>query len=90
MIQLYTQQLKTWEQIHGREHEPFTVMSGATDANILRGHDIPTARIGLAKSRLFDIDFALGMNSVSVSELRRLTKFLVLSTLHYFGGFSNG
>ena len=74
-----------WEQLHGRAHEPFTVMSGATDANILRQHSIPTARIGLAKAKLPNIDFALGMNCVAVSDLRHLTKFLVMSVLHYFG-----
>ena len=74
-----------WEQLHGRAHEPFTVMSGATDANILRQHGIPTARIGLAKAKLPNIDFALGMNCVAMSDLRHLTKFLVMSVLHYFG-----
>ena len=74
-----------WEHLHGRPHEPFTLMSGATDANILRQHGIPTARIGLAKAKLPNVDFALGMNCVAISELRRLTKFLTLSVLHYFG-----
>jgi len=74
-----------WEQLQGRPHEPFTLMSGATDANILRQHGIPTARIGLAKAKLPDVDFALGMNCVSIAELRHLTKFLVMSVLHYFG-----
>ena len=82
--------IRVWEEMNDRPHEPFTVMSGATDANILRGGGIPTARIGMAKSKLPDIDFALGMNSVAVSELRRLTKFLVLSALHYFGDQSHG
>lgn len=82
--------ITVWEQLHEKDHELFTVMSGATDANILRGHGIPTARIGLAKSNLPNLDFALGMNSVAISEMRKLTKFLVLSVLHYFGEFSNG
>lgn len=73
-----------WEQLAGRPHEDFTVMSGATDANILRQHGIPTARIGLAKVNLPDVDFALGMNCVAVKDLRHLTKFLVMSVLHYF------
>ncbi|MFN3211710.1 MAG: M20 family metallopeptidase [Henriciella sp.] len=82
--------ISVWEELHGRPHEPFTVMSGATDANILRGLGIPTARIGLAKAKLPDVDFALGMNCVAISELRQLTKFLVLSTLDYLGGAANG
>ena len=77
-----------WEHLNGRPHEAFTIMSGATDANILRQHGIPTARIGLAKARRPDIDFALGMNCVAISELRRLTKFLTLSVLHYYGKVS--
>lgn len=76
---------KVWETLKGRTHEPFTMMSGATDANILRQHGIPTARIGLAKAPLPNIDFALGMNCVAISDLRHLTKFLVMSVLHYFG-----
>jgi len=76
---------KVWEELHGRPHEPFTLMSGATDANILRGHGIATARIGLAKAKLPNIDFALGMNCVAIEELRHLTKFLAMSVLHYFG-----
>ena len=76
---------QVWEQLQGRPHEPFTLMSGATDANILRQHGIPTARIGLAKTKLPDVDFALGMNCVSIAELRYLTKFLVMSVLNYFG-----
>lgn len=82
--------ISVWEELHGRSHEPFTVMSGATDANILRGLGIPTARIGLAKAKLPDVDFALGMNCVAISELRQLTKFLVLSTLKYLGGHTDG
>lgn len=82
--------ISVWEELHGRPHEPFTVMSGATDANILRGLGIPTARIGLAKARLPDVDFALGMNCVAISELRQLTKFLTLSTLNYLGGRTDG
>ena len=79
---------QVWEHLNGRPHEPFTLMSGATDANILRQHGIPTARIGLAKAKLPNVDFALGMNCVAISELRHLTKFLTLSVLHYFGKVS--
>ena len=80
--------IQVWERLKGRPHEAFTVMSGATDANILRQHGIPTARIGLAKAKFPNVDFALGMNCVALSELRHLTKFLTLSVLHYFGKVS--
>lgn len=85
IIQTTTQ---VWEHLKGRPHEPFTLMSGATDANILRQHGIPTARIGLAKAKLPSVDFALGMNCVAINELRHLTKFLTLSVLKYFGKMS--
>jgi acetylornithine deacetylase/succinyl-diaminopimelate desuccinylase-like protein len=67
-----------WEEAEGRRHEDVTGMSGATDANILRAAGIPTARIGMPKvpgepSR----DFALGMNTVDVRELERLTRALI-------------
>lgn len=80
--------MQVWEHLNGRPHETFTVMSGATDANILRQHGIPTARIGLAKAKLPNVDFALGMNCVAIDELRHLTKFLTLSVLTYFGKMS--
>ena len=79
-----------WEELHGCKHEPFTLMSGATDANILRQSGIPTARIGLPKSDLPDLDFQLGMNSVSVSALRELTTLLVSSALRFTTGGADG
>lgn len=82
--------ISVWEALNGRAHEPFTVMSGATDANILRGLGVPTARIGLAKAKLPDVDFALGMNCVAISELRHLTKFLTLSTMEFLRGCADG
>jgi len=75
--------IKVWEELKNRPHEPFTLMSGATDANILRRHGIPTARIGLAKADIPGLDFALGMNCAALSEMRHLTKLLVMSALRY-------
>jgi len=53
--------------------------SGATDANILRGRGIPTVRVGMPKvtDSLFDIDFARGMNTVSVRAMEKLTRHLI-------------
>ncbi len=82
--------ISVWESLFDGPHQTFKLMSGATDANILRAHGIPTARIGLAKADLPDLDFALGMNCVSIRELRRLTTFLILSTLHYLGEANHG
>ena len=52
-------------------------MSGATDANILRAHGVPTARVGLQKAKLPNIDFQLGMNAVAIKDLYELTLLLV-------------
>jgi acetylornithine deacetylase/succinyl-diaminopimelate desuccinylase-like protein len=38
--------VRAWEEREGRPHQPATGTSGATDAAILRGHGVPTARIG--------------------------------------------
>ncbi|MER5434152.1 deacylase [Streptomyces sp. NPDC002588] len=68
-----------WEAFEGREHEVVRGNSGATDANILRGRGIPTVRVGMPKvtEAPFDIDFAAGMNTVSVRAMEKLTRHLV-------------
>lgn len=75
--------IAAWEAIEGRRHEPATGMSGATDANILRSRGVPTARIGMPKvadpALAVDpaADFAMGMNTVDVREMVRLTRHLI-------------
>ena len=68
-----------WEALEGRPHEVVNGNSGATDANILRGRGIPTVRVGMPKvtEAPFDIDFARGMNTVSVREMQKLTRHLI-------------
>lgn len=73
-----------WEHLEGTAHEPPTGTSGATDANILRSRGVPTARIGMPKVPPADlaaaglpVDFFSGMNTVSVSDMVRLTHHLV-------------
>ncbi|MEV2211693.1 deacylase [Streptomyces sp. NPDC050997] len=68
-----------WEAFEGREHEAILGNSGATDANILRGRGIPTVRVGMPKvtEAPFDIDFARGMNTVSVRAMEKLTRHLI-------------
>ncbi|MER5528667.1 deacylase [Streptomyces sp. NPDC002677] len=68
-----------WEAFEGHAHEVIRGNSGATDANILRGRGIPTVRVGMPKvtDALFDIDFARGMNTVSVRAMEKLTRHLV-------------
>ncbi|MFD7781381.1 M20 family metallopeptidase [Streptomyces sp. NPDC059753] len=68
-----------WEAFEGRPHEAVGGNSGATDANILRGRGIPTVRVGMPKvaDAPFDIDFSRGMNTVSVREMKKLTRHLI-------------
>ncbi|WP_299541455.1 M20 family metallopeptidase [uncultured Streptomyces sp.] len=68
-----------WEALEGRPHEVVNGNSGATDANILRGRGVPTVRVGMPKvaHAPFDIDFARGMNTVSVREMQKLTRHLI-------------
>lgn len=69
--------IEGWEHIEGAVHQPVPGLSGATDANILRGHGIPTARIGLPKADLPGIDFQCGMNMVGIDDMVRLTRHLL-------------
>jgi acetylornithine deacetylase/succinyl-diaminopimelate desuccinylase-like protein len=41
--------IRGWEAVEGRPHEPIVGTSGATDAEILRGHGVPTARLGMPR-----------------------------------------
>jgi acetylornithine deacetylase/succinyl-diaminopimelate desuccinylase-like protein len=72
--------MRGWEDVEGRPHAPRTNQSGATDANILRGHGVPTARVGMARvpdDAPMPDDFSKGMNVVSLREMERLTRCLV-------------
>ncbi|GAA0514894.1 hypothetical protein Ade02nite_94980 [Paractinoplanes deccanensis] len=71
-----TETIRAWEAAAGKPHQPITDNSGATDANILRARGVPTARVGMPKAPLPGIDFALGMNTVQVTEMRRLCEVL--------------
>lgn len=72
-----------WEAVAGRRHELVTANSGATDANILRMHGIPTARVGMPKVNHTiagdPVDFEEGMNTVDLRDMVRLVEVLVRS-----------
>lgn len=74
-----------WEAVAGVAHQPNRHNSGATDANVLRMHGVPTARLGMAKVPRgiggAEVDFTLGMNLVDVREMRRLVEILVRAVL---------
>ncbi|MYS85125.1 M20 family metallopeptidase [Embleya scabrispora] len=71
--------IAAWERMEGRAHEPIRGNSGATDANILRSRGIPTVRVGMPKvaDASSPIDFTLGMNTVDVQWMQRLSEYLV-------------
>lgn len=71
--------IEAWEAREGRPHEPVRDSSGATDANILRSRGIPTVRIGMPKATdtPFELDFAMGMNTLDLEEAERFTHYLV-------------
>jgi len=74
--------IASWEDREGRPHEPIVANSGATDANILRAHGIPTARIGMQRAgegAPLEPDFPRGMNVVELAEVRRLAETLIHS-----------
>ena len=73
--------IEAWEAVEGRPHQPVPGLSGATDANLLRGHGIPTARIGLPKATLPGIDFQRGMNAVSLAAMAKLTRQLIYTAI---------
>lgn len=67
-----------WESVEGTPHRDVAGMSGATDATILRSRGIPTVRVGMPKvPGAPSADFQLGMNTVDVAEMARLTRCLV-------------
>ena len=69
--------IAAWESVAGKKHEPILGLSGATDANILRAHGVPTARTGLPKAPIEGYDFQLGMNAAYLPYLEDLTKVLI-------------
>ena len=75
-----------WERVAREPHTPIRGNSGATDANILRSRGIPTARVGMPKVGYgldgAPPDFAAGMNTVDLGEMRRLTEILVRTAVN--------
>lgn len=76
--------IAAWEDLEQRVHTPITGNSGATDANILRRHGIPTARVGMPKvgnDAPCPPDFARGMNVVDLDETSKLAALLVRAVI---------
>ncbi|MDY6944096.1 MAG: M20/M25/M40 family metallo-hydrolase [Pseudomonadota bacterium] len=73
--------IQAWEAVEGRAHQPVAGLSGATDANILRAHGIPTARIGLPKSQSVALAFREGMNTAPIAAMKKLVQALIHASI---------
>ncbi|MBW8485874.1 peptidase dimerization domain-containing protein [Actinomadura parmotrematis] len=86
-----TATVAAWEEAAGAAFAPVTGNSGATDANILRARGVPTVRVGMPKVRTDALtpdpsaDFQMGMNTVDLTEMERLTRLLVRVAVDVIG-----
>jgi hypothetical protein len=70
--------IAAWESVANARHAYRTNTSGATDANILRGHGVPTARVGPPPARPglpYEGTFSMGV--AEVDGLMKLARILV-------------
>ncbi len=73
--------MRAWEFVEERPHEPHGNTSGATDAAILRGRGIPTARLGLPRAAPPSAYQGFSMGVAHVESMYRLTKCLVYAVI---------
>jgi hypothetical protein len=74
--------MRAWEYVEEKQHRPRTGTSGATDANILRSHGIPTARLGMPRQTGPQNPRArFSMDSCNVSGMKQLTKCLIYAAI---------
>jgi acetylornithine deacetylase/succinyl-diaminopimelate desuccinylase-like protein len=69
--------MRAWEQREGRPHTPIMGTSGATDAAILRGRGIPTARLGLPRTPPPPDYPGFSMGAASPAAMQRLAECLI-------------
>jgi acetylornithine deacetylase/succinyl-diaminopimelate desuccinylase-like protein len=69
--------MRGWELVEGRPHTPPRDTSGATDAAILRGRGIPTARLGMPRAAALAAYTGFSMGVCNVESMMRLTQCLV-------------
>jgi acetylornithine deacetylase/succinyl-diaminopimelate desuccinylase-like protein len=69
--------VRAWEAQEGRPHQPATGTSGATDAAILRGHGIETARIGPPQPKTPSPYPGFSMGVADLDSLETLTSVLL-------------
>src|SRR5579883_3066709 len=73
--------MRAWEAREGRPHEARGGTSGATDAAILRGRGIPTARLGLPRAVPPAAYPGFSMGVAHVPAMQRLTECLVYAII---------
>ena len=73
--------MRAWEELEGKPHVARRNTSGATDAAILRGWGIPTARLGLPPSPGLPQYSGFSMGVVDPHGLKRLTQALVYGAI---------
>jgi acetylornithine deacetylase/succinyl-diaminopimelate desuccinylase-like protein len=73
--------MRAWETVEGRPHEPRGGTSGATDAAILRGRGIPTARLGLPRATPPPAYSGFSMGVANLAAMERLTRCLVYAII---------
>lgn len=72
--------MRGWEYLEGKPHTPTLGTSGATDANILRGRGLPTARVGLPRpTQTGDGGRQLSARASDPASMRRLVQCLIYS-----------
>ncbi|HEY7060762.1 MAG TPA: peptidase dimerization domain-containing protein [Chloroflexota bacterium] len=72
--------MRGWERLEGKPHAPTLGTSGATDANILRGRGVPTARVGLPRAAQASVGGrTLSARAGHLASMRRLVQCLIYS-----------
>jgi acetylornithine deacetylase/succinyl-diaminopimelate desuccinylase-like protein len=73
--------MRAWERREARPHRPITNTSGATDAAILRGRGIPTARLGLPRTPPPPDFPGFSMGAATAEAMQRLTQCLIYAVV---------
>ncbi|HEX6511010.1 MAG TPA: peptidase dimerization domain-containing protein [Chloroflexota bacterium] len=69
--------MRGWEAVEGQPHKPTLNTSGATDAAILRGRGIPTARLGLPRLQAPPAYSGFSMGVADPAGMERLARCIV-------------